>query len=116
EHQSGTPSVSADELHAMMRGGERMVVLDSRPWTEYRRMNIPTGIDCPGAELAYRVHDSVHDPDTTVVVNCAGRTRSIIGAQSLINAGVRNKVVALRNGTMGWALSGYDLENGAERR
>ena len=115
EHQSGTPSVSAEELKAMIDGGENMVVLDSRPWGEYRRMNIPTGIDCPGAELAYRVHDMVDDPETTIVVNCAGRTRSIIGAQSLINAGVSNRVVALRNGTMGWALAGFDLENGAER-
>jgi rhodanese-related sulfurtransferase len=116
EHRLGTPSVSADELKAMMDGGEKMVVLDSRPWPEYRRMNIPSGVDCPGAELAYRVHDIVPDPDTTVVVNCAGRTRSIIGAQSLINAGVANRVVALRNGTMGWALAGYELENGSDRR
>jgi len=115
EHQSETPSVSAEELKAMMDQGENMVVLDSRPWGEYRRMSIPTGIDCPGAELAYRVHDIVDDPETTVVVNCAGRTRSIIGAQSLINAGVANRVVALRNGTMGWALAGFDLDHGAER-
>lgn len=116
EHQSGTPSVSADELRSMMDRGDNMVVLDSRPWGEYRRMSIPTGIDCPGAELAYRVHDIVTDPDTTIVVNCAGRTRSIIGAQSLINAGIDNKVVALRNGTMGWALAGYELDHGADRQ
>lgn len=115
EIESDTPNVSAEELKAMIDGGENMVVLDSRPWVEYRRMNIPTGIDCPGAELAYRVHDIVDDPDRTVVVNCAGRTRSIIGAQSLINAGVPNKVMALRNGTMGWALAGFDLETGSDR-
>lgn len=115
EHQSATPSVSAEELKGMMEDGENVVVLDSRPWGEYRRMSIPTGIDCPGAELAYRVHDMVADPETTIVVNCAGRTRSIIGAQSLINAGVSNRVVALRNGTMGWALAGFDLDNAAER-
>ncbi len=115
EIESDTPNVSAEELKAMMDRGENMVVLDSRPWVEYRRMNIPTGIDCPGAELAYRVHDIVDDPDRTVVVNCAGRTRSIIGAQSLINAGVTNKVMALRNGTMGWALAGFDLETGSDR-
>jgi rhodanese-related sulfurtransferase len=51
-----------------------------------------------------------------VVVNCAGRTRSIIGAQSLINAGVPNKVVALRNGTMGWTLAGHQCESGQHRR
>ncbi len=116
EHWFDTPSVSAEELKAMMDRGENMVVLDSRPWGEYHRMSIPTGIDCPGAELAYRVHDIVDDPATTVVVNCAGRTRSIIGAQSLINAGLPNKVVALRNGTMGWALAGHQLDTGATRK
>jgi rhodanese-related sulfurtransferase len=55
-------------------------------------------------------------PDTLVVVNCAGRTRSIIGAQSLINAGIPNKVVALRNGTMGWHLAGLAVERNAGRR
>ena len=51
-----------------------------------------------------------------VVVNCAGRTRSIIGAQSLINAGVPNKVVALRNGTMGWTLAGFTCDSGKTQR
>jgi rhodanese-related sulfurtransferase len=115
EHVYGTPSVSAEELKAMIDGGEDLIVLDSRPMDEFRVMNIPTGIDMPGAELVHRIQESVPDSKTTVVVNCAGRTRSIIGAQSLINAGVRNKVVALRNGTMGWHLAGFKLEHGLER-
>jgi rhodanese-related sulfurtransferase len=116
EHAYGTPSISAEELKAMIDGGENMIVLDSRPMDEFKVMNIPTGIDMPGAELVHRMQESVPDADTTVVVNCAGRTRSIIGAQSLINAGVPNKVVALRNGTMGWHLAGFKLEHGLERR
>lgn len=115
EHAYGTPSISAEELKAMMDGGEKLVVLDSRPIDEFRVMNIPTGVDVPGAELVYRVGEVAPEADTTVVVNCAGRTRSIIGAQSLINAGVPNKVVALRNGTMGWHLAGYKLEHGNAR-
>jgi rhodanese-related sulfurtransferase len=78
-------------------------------------MNIPGGIDMPGAELAWRVHDLAPDPDTLVVVNCAGRTRSIIGCQSLRNAGIPNRVVALKDGTMGWDLAGFDCERGSSR-
>jgi rhodanese-related sulfurtransferase len=78
-------------------------------------MNIPGADDCPGAELVYRVHQVVTRPETLVVVNCAGRTRSIIGAQSLINAGLPNRVVALKNGSMGWHLAGFALEHGNER-
>jgi rhodanese-related sulfurtransferase len=116
EHDSGTPSVSAAELDAMMRKGVGLKVLDSRPFDEYSRISIPTGINVPGAELVLRVRDIVPSPDTTIVVNCAGRTRSIIGAQSLINAGVPNKVVALRNGTMGWHLAGLACATGKSDR
>lgn len=116
EHTYDTPRIPATELKRMMDAGENMVVLDSRPMSEYHAMNIPLGVDVPGAELALRVHDLAPDPETTVVVNCAGRTRSIIGCQSLRNAGIPNKVVALENGTMGWHLAGFDLEYGNERR
>ena len=116
EHSSHTPSISADELDGLMRAGTDMVVLDSRPYDEYSRISIPTGINVPGAELVLRVHDIAPSPDTLIVVNCAGRTRSIIGAQSLINAGVPNKVVALRNGTMGWHLAGLSCDHGKANR
>src|SRR5256885_9863081 len=52
------------------------------------------------------------DPHTLVVVNCAGRTRSIAGAQTLIDAGIPNQVVSLRNGTMDWLLTGRRLAHG----
>jgi len=116
EHECGTPSISADELYAMMRGNADMVVLDSRPFDEFRRVSIPTATNVPGAELVLRVHDLAPSAATTVVVNCAGRTRSIIGAQSLINAGIPNKVVALRNGTMGWSLAGLTCDSGQDKR
>jgi rhodanese-related sulfurtransferase len=116
EHDSNTPSVSATELDAMIRGGVDLKVLDARPFDEYSHISIPTGINVPGAELVLHVRDIVPSPDTTIVVNCAGRTRSIIGAQSLINAGVPNKVVALRNGTMGWHLAGLSCNSGKSDR
>jgi rhodanese-related sulfurtransferase len=115
EHECATPRIGAAELKAKLDAGEDVVVLDSRPMDEYRVMNIPGAADCPGAELVYRVHEVVQRPETLVVVNCAGRTRSIIGAQSLINAGIPNKVVALKNGTMGWHLAGLSLEHGSTR-
>jgi len=111
-----TPDISAEDLNQMITDGEDLVVLDSRPFDEYQRMSIPTGIDVPGAELVHRVHDLAPSPETLVVVNCAGRTRSIIGAQSLINAGIANPVMALRNGTMGWKLAGLEVDKGRDVR
>ncbi len=116
EHNYGTESVDAPELKTWIDSGRDMVVLDSRPLEEFHRMSIPTGVNVPGGELAYRIGDLAPDPATLVVVNCAGRTRSIMGAESLRRAGVPNPVVALRNGTMGWELAGLECERGQTRR
>jgi rhodanese-related sulfurtransferase len=107
---SHTPHVTAAELAEMQRAGRNLKILDSRTVEEFNRFHVPGAQTCPGAELVYRFDDLVPDPDTLVVVSCAGRTRSIIGAQSLINAGVPNKVVSLQGGTQGWRLSGLELE------
>jgi rhodanese-related sulfurtransferase len=116
EHHYDTPSVSAEELHAMQARGDDILIVDSRTEGEFRSMSIPGGISVPGGELAYRVPSMVERPSTTVVVNCAGRTRSIMGAESLRQAGLANRVVALRNGTMGWELAGYRCDTGRDAR
>ncbi len=116
ESRRHTPSLPADEVAALIKRGANIRILDVRRFDEYSTMNIPGSVSVPGAELVLRAGDAAPDPDTTIVVNCAGRTRSIIGTQSLINAGVPNKVVALRNGTMGWTLASHTLEHGAGRR
>ncbi|MGG5820199.1 rhodanese-like domain-containing protein [Falsiroseomonas sp. HW251] len=116
EHHYGTPSVSAEELHAMQARGEDLLIVDSRTPAEFRAMSIPGGISVPGGELAYRVPSMLARPTTTVVVNCAGRTRSIMGAESLRQAGLAQRVVALRNGTMGWELAGFRCEHGRTDR
>ena len=116
EHRYGTPSVDAPGLKRWLDERRDMVVLDSRPLDEFRRMSIPTAVNVPGGELVYRVGDLAPDPSTLVVVNCAGRTRSILGAESLRRAGIPNEVVALRNGTMGWELAGLIPDHGQERR
>ncbi len=116
EAAAGTPAVDARELRALLDARADLVVLDARRFEEYQVMSIPTATSVPGAELVLRARALAPDPATTVVVNCAGRTRSIIGTQSLINSGLPNRVVALRNGTMGWTLAGLALDHGQRRR
>jgi len=110
-----TPHISAQDLKDMQDRGDNIIILDGRTPEEYGNFNIPGGISCPNAELPLRFDAMVGDPETTVVINCAGRTRSIIGAQTLIDFGVAQKVVALENGTQGWALIDLELERGADR-
>jgi rhodanese-related sulfurtransferase len=115
ELERHTPHISAEELQRMRDTDENMVIVDGRTPEEYRRFSIPDGISCPNGELALRIAEIAPDPSTKIVVNCAGRTRSIIGAQTLIDFGVPNPVVALENGTQGWFLAGFKVANGADR-
>ncbi|MCU7649649.1 rhodanese-related sulfurtransferase [Pseudomonas piscis] len=116
EAERHTPSLAAEELQALLDQQADLVVLDARRFDEYQTMSIPGSTSVPGAELVLRVRELAPDPQTRVVVNCAGRTRSIIGTQSLVNAGIPNPVAALRNGTIGWTLAGQALEHGQQRR
>ena len=116
EHAYDTPRITAAELARMRAAGEDFVLLDGRPLNEHHKMTIPGSTCCPNAELPYRIATMVKRPQTTIVVNCAGRTRSILGAQTLINFGVPNPVYALENGTQGWFLADMTLEYGSKRR
>lgn len=111
-----TPSMSAPKIKHVLENNKDIVVLDARRYEEYHTMSIPRGQSCPGGELLYRLFEAAPNPSTTVIVHCAGRTRSIIGTQSLVNAGVGNTVVALENGTIGWTLAGFELNKGKAER
>lgn len=108
----GTPSLAARDVKKVLDSEEDVVVLDVRRFEEYNTMTLPQSRSCPGGELVYRIFEAAKFPDTTVLVHCAGRTRSIIGTQSLVNCGIPNRVMAVRNGTIGWLLDELELEKG----
>lgn len=112
EQQCHTPRLSAEVLAKMIHDSDDFIVLDGRPLSEFKKMSIPTAQCCPNGELAYRIKSHITNPLTKIVINCAGRTRSIIGAQTLINLGIKNPIYALENGTQGWFLKDYVLDHG----
>ncbi|MBN8758777.1 MULTISPECIES: rhodanese-like domain-containing protein [Variovorax] len=112
EHEKHTPWISVDDLHERVKRGDDIVVVDSRTPEEFADFSLPFAHSLPGAELVYRIQELAPRPETLVVVNCAGRTRSIVGAQTLIDAGIPNKVVSLKDGTMAWLLAGRELAHG----
>jgi rhodanese-related sulfurtransferase len=111
------PEIEATELADRMQKGEKLVILDTRTPEEFRRFCIPGGRSMPGGELALRITDITKnlDKDTTIIVNCAGRTRSIIGTRVLLQRMGLPNVYGLKNGTSGWVLAGHQLETGADR-
>lgn len=110
-----TPHLTPDEIVQRQQQGEKIIILDSRTREEYERSHVPGAYSVPGGELPTRIHsilDAPENRDATIVVNCAGRTRSILGADVLIRMGIENPVYALENGTMAWSMAGHELEHG----
>ena len=110
ESEYATPVMTAAQLRVRQQSGAKTLLIDSRTAEEHASYCIPGAILCPGAELVYRVLPMIQE-DTDIVVHCGGRTRSIIGAQTLIDAGCE-RVYALENGTMAWQFEGLELEYG----
>ena len=78
ESRRHTPSLGADDVAALISRNADIRVLDVRRFDEYATMNIPGSVSVPGAELVLRAGRLAPDPATTIIVNGAGRTRSII--------------------------------------
>lgn len=112
ELERHTPQVTPQQLAAQLDGPQPPLVLDGRPFSEYQKMSIPGSLCCPNGELSVRIDQLLSDPTRPVVINCAGRTRSIIGAETLRALGIRNPLFALENGTQGWMLADLPLEHG----
>jgi rhodanese-related sulfurtransferase len=110
-----TPNLTSEQVMALKAKNPNHIIVDSRPYGEYNDFNIPGGICCPNGESTLRITELVPDPETTIIVNCAGRTRSILGAETLRAFGVPNPIYALENGTQGWFLAGLKREEGATR-
>ncbi|MFT4180664.1 MAG: rhodanese-like domain-containing protein [Rhizobium sp.] len=114
-NEKGTPVTSVEELGALRDAGEDIVVIDTRTVPEFVRDHVPGAVSIPGAELVLRFKDVVPSESTRIVVSCAGLPRAILGAQTLIDAGVPNPVSYLHDGTKAWVQAGWELETGRTR-
>ena len=115
EEEYKTPHIKPRELAKKIKSNKNILVLDGRTIEEFRTMNIPTAINCPNMEIPVRIIDEI-DSHTEIIIGCAGRTRSIIGTQNLINYGIKNSVKALENGTQGWFLANLKLQHNQNKR
>ncbi|MDH3444124.1 MAG: rhodanese-like domain-containing protein [Deltaproteobacteria bacterium] len=115
QQEHAVPDISPRELKQLLDANTEILILDVRTPEEYGRFCIPGGLNVPGGDLVLWAEALRQKPETKVIVNCAGRTRSIIGTAALRRLGLTN-VLELSNGTMGWLLAGYDLETNPNRK
>jgi rhodanese-related sulfurtransferase len=109
-HERNIPEISPEELKALQESAASLIIFDVRTPEEYGRFCIPGSINVPGGDLILWADALKRRLETTVVINCAGRTRSIIGTAALRRLGV-TRARALKNGTMGWVLAGLQLDS-----
>lgn len=112
EHHFHTPSITAQTLFEWQAEGRPMTLLDGRTEQEYHQRAIPQAKSCPNGELPLRAEAMVNAPDAPVIVHCAGRTRSLVGAETLRQLSPHLEVYALENGTQGWELAGFEVACG----
>ncbi|WP_346357774.1 rhodanese-like domain-containing protein [Bosea sp. (in: a-proteobacteria)] len=106
------PAIGPEILATWQRQGRSLRLLDGRSAGEFAKMTIPGSRSFPNGEAAHR-WGALAVEEGPVVINCAGRTRSIIGAAGLALMQPGVSVLALENGTQGWALSGRALAHGS---
>ncbi|MBI4198844.1 MAG: sulfurtransferase [Chloroflexi bacterium] len=112
--QKRVPEITVEEYQERVAHGERFILIDTRTPEEFKRGTLPDSRNVPNGELPLRITDVIGGRDLPLVIHCGGRTRSIIGAQTLREMGVKNPLVALKNGAMGWLLAGLKLQAGVE--
>lgn len=116
QKERNTPVVTVQQLKERRERGEDIIVIDTRTVAEYERNHVPGAVNVPAAELLLRYTEVVPSIETHVVVSCAGLPRAILGAQTLIDAGVPNAVAYLDDGTAAWRRAGWELEEGLTSR
>ncbi|MDA0987528.1 MAG: rhodanese-like domain-containing protein [Bacteroidetes bacterium] len=80
--------------------------IDARPKQEYEKFTLPFSKQCSGGELPAYLESNYTDKD--IIIHCAGRTRSIVAYQTLLDFNVKNKKFVLNGGTQNWVLNGLE--------
>ena len=101
--------VHAPEVHERLGGDDAPVLIDVRDQSEWVQGHIPGAVWIPRSVLELRIEDSVRKRERAIVVYCAGGTRSILAARSLIELGYTN-VVSMAGGFSAWKRDGFAFD------
>lgn len=109
ELRGQTPEIDVSTLHAQLEAGNLPTIIDVREADEHAQGIIPRAIHIPRGFLELRIEKQVFDRAAPVVLYCAGGTRSLLAARSLIELGYTN-VTSLAGGFSGWKKAGLAWE------
>ena len=107
ELKTKIPEVSPVEAYRLQQDGA--VLIDVREQDEFAQ-GVPAGAKRLGRGfLELKIEDVVPDPDTPLLVMCAGGVRSLFAAESLLELGYR-RVSSMIGGFSGWRRAGLPVD------
>ena len=110
-HEIDLPEVTPEQYLADYQDAQ---LFDVRPTAEYQDFTLPKSQSLPNSLLLANVQ-ALKDTGKMSLLHCAGRTRSIIGAFTLMASGFDGPFAVFRGGTQAWQLDGYEREHDANR-
>lgn len=108
--------LSVEDYKTRFKDGEKAhLLLDVRTVEEFEEARMPDALNIPLDELEARTDEITQAAgEDPIVLVCRSGVRSIMGAQMLRYAGLKDLTLYnLDSGVIGWARSGYPLERGA---
>jgi rhodanese-related sulfurtransferase len=114
ERHCATPSIEFDQYREMRRQGRDVLLVDASHILASAPSGLAGSVACPAAELLLRVPALLRSPSTVVVITSVHEALSILGAQSLRDAGLPNPVFSLKGDPRRCALE-HQVDMGAVR-
>lgn len=110
-HQIDLPEITPQQYLADYQDAQ---LFDVRPTAEYQDFTLPNSQSLPNSLLLANVA-ALKGTGKMSLLHCAGRTRSIIGAFTLMASGYDGPFAVFRGGTQAWQLDGHEREHNANR-
>ncbi len=103
------PTITLEEIKRRIDTKEPMVLVDVREKEENRAGYIPGAISVPRGFLEMQIESKVPNKDARVVLYCAGGTRSVLAARTLVELGYTN-VESANPGFVRWKDLKFPVE------
>jgi rhodanese-related sulfurtransferase len=108
------PEVTPEHVHSRPALDGR-VLIDVRERHEFESGHLPGAIHISKSYIEVLLEERIPDRHTPLTLYCAGGTRSLLAAESVMRLGYHD-VESMIDGVGGWKARGYELVHGEKKR
>jgi molybdopterin/thiamine biosynthesis adenylyltransferase/rhodanese-related sulfurtransferase len=107
--KSEIDEVDAPQAHDLLESAEPPLLVDVREHDEWTEGHIPGAVHVPRGYLESRIEQAAPDRSRSLVLYCAGGSRSAFAVKTLEELGYEN-VASLAGGFTDWKRNGFEVE------